>query len=137
MKSKTWVINLSMTKIAKAKTKEPTITTIVLRCKLAQEGQVARCTNSTYDSLMYLLIVSISFFCYTFLARVERFELPSMVLETTILPLNYTRMVDMKFQKTRIAYPFPVFEYYPIIFQLPDQHQQYDLLRELRNEALC
>jgi hypothetical protein len=62
MKSKTWVITLSMTKIAKAKTKEPTITTMVLLCRLIQEGQVARCTNSTYDSLMYLLIVSISFF---------------------------------------------------------------------------
>ncbi len=38
----------------------------------------------------YINFHSISI-CY--LARVERFELPSMVLETIILPLNYTRKV--------------------------------------------
>ncbi len=31
-------------------------------------------------------------FSFLKLARVERFELPSTVLETAILPLNYTRI---------------------------------------------
>ena len=52
----------SINKVFDQENGEPTITTIVLLCRLIQEGQVARCTNSTYDSLMYLLIVSISFF---------------------------------------------------------------------------
>ena len=32
---------------------------------------------------------------YLLIARVERFELPSKVLETSILPLNYTRVFPL------------------------------------------
>ena len=39
-----------------------------------------------------------------FLARVERFELPSTVLETAILPLNYTRKKAKSYQPGLTAF---------------------------------
>ena len=65
---------------------DATITTIVLSCNSLHVGHETFCVSSSHDSLKYSLI-----FLITLFARVERFELPSTVLETAILPLNYTR----------------------------------------------
>ena len=69
--------------------KEAIITMMVLSCRSSQVGQVTLLTSSSVDSLIYSLILFIALA----IARVERFELPSTVLETAILPLNYTRRV--------------------------------------------
>ena len=69
---------------------EATATTIELFHRAFQLGQVVFSVNSLYELAKYVL--SFSIFCLHSSARVERFELPSTVLETAILPLNYTRI---------------------------------------------
>lgn len=66
---------------------------MVLSCRSSQVGQVTLFTSSSVDIFMYSLILFIALA----IARVERFELPSTVLETAILPLNYTRLLVLPF----------------------------------------
>lgn len=68
--------------------KEATSTTMELDVNSDHVGQLTLLKSSLKLSFMYCLIFNILNF---FFARVERFELPPTVLETVILPLNYTR----------------------------------------------
>src|SRR5690554_2575678 len=61
---------------------------MALFCSEEYLGQVTLFFISSTDSTTKFL----TFMIQKFIARAERFELPSMVLETTILPLNYARM---------------------------------------------
>ena len=67
------------------------ITIHALLCNSCQVGQDTLCINSLYDSLIYVTNLFMVSNFNLGIARVERFELPSTVLETAILPLNYTR----------------------------------------------
>jgi hypothetical protein len=76
---------------------------MALLCNSGQVGQLTLFTSSFLVSAIYVPILLILFFynllpkvdrfnqLLTLLARAERFELPSAVLETVILPLNYAR----------------------------------------------
>ena len=77
----------SMTPITIAKINEATRTNTALFCSEAYLGQVTLCLISPIDSTTKFLMFMIP----NFIARAERFELPSTVLETAILPLNYAR----------------------------------------------
>ncbi len=93
--------------------KVATITITALLCNSFHAGHETFVASSRYVSFMYaftLFTVQITdryrftdcyFFVVTFIllipytllyARAERFELPSTVLETAILPLNYARL---------------------------------------------
>ncbi len=104
----------SIIKTTNAITNDATETTTALFCNSAQLGQVTLCINSSYDSRMYPII----FFIFNLiLAGEERFELPSMVLETTILPLNYSPKKDT----IKVSFILLL----NLIFQLPDLHLQF------------
>ncbi len=75
---------ISIANTIKAKITEATMTTIVEFYNCENVGQVTLLTSSLYEFFTYLNIILSSE-----LAGAERFELPSTVLETAILPLNY------------------------------------------------
>ncbi len=78
----------SITPITREKIKDAIRTNMALFCNEAYFGQVTLFFISSIDSTTKFL----TFMILLFIARAERFELPSMVLETTILPLNYARL---------------------------------------------
>lgn len=90
MSERTELITLSIPNMTSAMRTEATATTIELLQSAFQLGQVVFSVNSLYELAKYVL--SFSIFYLHSSARVERFELPSTVLETAILPLNYTRI---------------------------------------------
>ena len=98
----------SITKMTPAKIRDATITNMAELWSCCHDGQLTLFTSSVYDSWRYNFILFIFFwlsvlaeeaFCFDRIVKnrrvtigfagAERFELPSTVLETAILPLNY------------------------------------------------
>jgi hypothetical protein len=77
-----------MRPITTANIKDANITSAELLCNSDHFGQDTYVVSSSMEPCTK----PTSFFIFLLsCARVERFELPSAVLETDILPLNYTR----------------------------------------------
>src|SRR5690606_14163723 len=88
----------SITPIIREKINDATRTNMALFCSEAYFGQVTLFFISSIDSTTKFL----TFMILLFIARAERFELPSMVLETTILPLNYARLLQAPKRKAKL-----------------------------------
>src|SRR5690606_25101873 len=87
----------SITPITREKIKDAIRTNMALFCNEAYFGQVTLLFSSSMDSTTKYLTLLI----LMFIAREERIEHPSMVLESTILRLNYARLYKPSQRKAK------------------------------------
>src|SRR5690606_21465054 len=82
----------SITPITREKIKDAIRTNMALFCSEAYFGQVTLFFISSIDSTTKFL----TFMILLFIARAERFDLPSLVSDSTIQPLNSARLFQAR-----------------------------------------